>query len=471
LRPEGLVGERLNRLQPEQLRQQIFVAVRRLLKILAKQMPLVIILDDLHWVDPISAELLNFLFTLVASDRIMFVCAQRREGSDLPNDRLRRLQSLMPGQTLQLLLDRLSPAYSKQLLHDLLPGAQLEPRIQGFIVQRSEGNPYFIEEFVRMLIEQERVYKEGEKWHVAENFSFDLSSVPHTLDNLIRSRIDSLPPELKSTLHIAAVIGGDFELGFLAKVMDDPNVGLSIARLESRLMLRPSENPEQWRFSHALYEAIVYQSMLQTFRQEMHLRVAKNYQALSTADRPAAYVREMAYHFLRAEELAQALPYLVQAGELAAAQHATDEALSYFRDASTVLLQVPAAADDWRWRIVLGLSELYTFIGQFAESREALESLLRSETRNRLSMAQTASLYRRLGDTVRRQGDLDEAEGFLLKARDKFNQIPGEAGHSIEWIRTMINLAWLYFAKGEFEAAKLKLEAAIAAAENRRQTG
>jgi predicted ATPase/class 3 adenylate cyclase/Tfp pilus assembly protein PilF len=464
LRPQGLVGERLDRLQPEQLRQQIFVGVRRLLKSLAKQKPLVIIFDDLHWVDPISAELLNFLFTLVVSDRIMFVCAQRREGSDLPNDRLRRLQSLMPGQTVQLLLERLGPVHSKQLLTDLLPGAQLTEQIQDLIVQRSEGNPYFIEEFVRMLIEQGIVRKEGTRWQVVNDHAFDETAVPNTLDTLIRSRIDSLPPELKQTLQYAAVIGGEFELAFLARVMDDPNVGLSVDRLASRLMLQSVRDSAQWRFSHALYEAIVYKSMLHTFRQELHLRVAENYLTLAAADQ-GGYVREIAHHFLRAENWSEALPYLVQAGELAASQHATEEALGHFREAATTLAKLPAAAVDWRWRIDIGLSAVYTFIGKFSESMAVMESMLRERMRDKLSPLQVATLYSRLGDTARKQGELERAETYLLTARDLFGGADGTEEHTLEWIRTRINLAWLYFAKGNFESAKTSLEEAIATAE------
>ncbi|MCA9978542.1 MAG: AAA family ATPase, partial [Anaerolineales bacterium] len=144
----------LNRLEPDQLRQQTFVAIRRLFKIIARKQPLILLFDDLHWIDPISAELLLFLATVVASAPILFIMAQRRQGSDLPNDRLVRLQSLLPGQTVRFLLERLQVEESRMLVHDLFSASELPQALSQTIIERSEGNPYFIEEFVRICIEE-----------------------------------------------------------------------------------------------------------------------------------------------------------------------------------------------------------------------------------------------------------------------------------------------------------------------------
>lgn len=145
--PEGVMGERLANLEPEQLRQQTSVALRRLFKSLSTQSPLVVLLDDLHWIDPVSAELLQFLITIVATAPILFVCAQRRQGGDAPNDQLVRVQSLIPTQTLRFLLERLTMEEREMLLVELLPQTDLQPDLRTYVLTQSEGNPYFIEEY------------------------------------------------------------------------------------------------------------------------------------------------------------------------------------------------------------------------------------------------------------------------------------------------------------------------------------
>ncbi len=168
MRPSGIEAERLASLEPDQLRQQVFVSLRRLFQILGKQRPMVLLLDDLHWIDPMSADLLLFLMTMVVSVPILFVCAQRRQGADLPNDRLVKVQSLIPDQTLHLHLSRLSLDDSAELLNELLPQTRLSPDIRQTILKQSDGNPYFIEEYIRMLIAQQVLQHSEDGWNVVE---------------------------------------------------------------------------------------------------------------------------------------------------------------------------------------------------------------------------------------------------------------------------------------------------------------
>lgn len=448
IQPTGLVGERLNRLEPEQLRQQIFVAVRRLLRSLTKKLPLVVFLDDLHWIDPVSAELLIFSITAVASDPILFVCAQRREGSDAPNDRLLRLQSLLPGQTLHILLDRLSPENSQLLLHELLPGAQLPPDLREKIIVRSEGNPYFIEEFVRMFIEQGYVTKGEDKWHLVPERAFDPAAIPLSLETLIRSRIDALPEALKTTVQYASILGQEFDLGVLTSLTGNPDAWLSVERLASRLMLRPIQDTDRWRFSHTLYQSVVYDSMLSTHRQGLHHQAAQILEAF-WADSETDQAKELAYHLLKSGDQLKALPYLIRAGEQAASQHAVEESLEFFRQASEIVTQLPQPDAQWQWRIAVGLGDVYRFIGQYDQSLTAFRNLLPLARTNLLSSSEQAGLFRRMGETCRRQGDYETAQSCLLKAQQIIG-IPDDTQQGLELARTLIALAWVHFAQGHF---------------------
>ncbi len=462
IKPAGLAGERLARLEPEQLRQQIFVAVRRLVISLTRQQPLVVFLDDLHWIDPVSAELLQFMVTAVSSVPILFVCAQRREGSDSPNDRLLRLYSLLPGQTVRIMLDRLPPEISRLLLSDLLPGADLSPDLQESIVVRSEGNPYFIEEFVRMFIELGHVQKVGEKWQLAAERVYDPATIPASLQTLIRSRIDALPAELKETLEYAAILGQTFEISLLASVTDNANTKLLVERLASRLMLAPVADSNRWHFSHALYESIVYESMLKVQRRQRHHRVARLLQQLWAAE--TGHAQELAYHYMRADEQAKALPYLIEAGDQAAGQYAIEEALGYYRQASDILAQLDRPNAEWQRRLAVGLGEAYRFVGQYEESLAALQTGLDSSGTAPLRAVDRATLYRRMGQTARKQGDLQAAHDYLVRAEALLTDLDDPPAIA-ELAHVLNELAWVYFSQGQFSQTLETCEQSLAYAQ------
>lgn len=451
IQPTGSAGQRLKQLEPEQLRQQTFVAIRRLLISQARRQPLILLLDDLHWIDPVSAELLVFVATMVTTDPIMFVCAQRREGSDSPNDRLVRLQSLLPGQTLQMMLDRLLPEQSQMLLHDLLPGVKLPEKLQHIIVEHSEGNPYFIEEFVRMFIEKEFVQQKDGEWQLSSAEGLATIPIPNSLETLIRSRVDALPEELKFTLQCASIIGFEFNHDLLQTITQRPDTNMAVMRLVSRLMLQATAENNQWQFSHALFESVVYNTMLKTQRKTLHVKVAETYEVRQKAS-DMTFAKELAYHYMKADEPIKALPYLIQAGEVAAAQFAEAEALMHFQEAARILSDLPQPNDKWQWRIAVGLGDVYCFMGQYADSLQALRTGISLAESGRLQRLERADLYRRLGHTARKQGDLEMARSYFKIAKEMLGE-PDDAQLQLEASRTFIGMAWVHFAQGQFDEA------------------
>ena len=461
VQPGGLEGERLGGLKPEQLRQQLFVALRRLFKTLANEQPLVLLLDDLHWVDPISAELLQFLLTTVTSAPVLFVCAQRRQGADSPNDRLVRAQSLIPTQTIQVRLERLSAAESEALLSELLPQVELPTGLRRAILQQSDGNPYFIEEYVRTLIAQGFVQHRQGRWVVDPQRVPEDIPLPSSLETLIRSRVDALPPELKQVMQYAAVVGSPFEVGVLEMVVDQPNVKTALARLESRLLVqRSAEGAERWEFNHSLIETVIYNSLLKARRQAIHLRLAQALEA-RWAGAEAEHAEQLAYHYTQAGESTKALTYLVLAGERAAARYANEEARSYFELAAQQLHSEIPVTDDFRWRIAAGLGDVYRELGQYAEARDALQAGLALAETGELSSEQKAGLHRRLGETALKQGDLETAHEHLAEALSILGEIPHSQAR-VEVARVLTDVAWIHFVQGHFDRARAACESSLA---------
>ncbi len=450
LQPSGRDGERLARLDPEQLRQQTFVALRRLVKSLALRQPLLLVLDDLHWIDAVSAELLLFMLTMVATVPILFVCAQRREGADSPNDRLVRVQSLIPTQTIRFSLERLSEAEAGVLLDDLLSQGELPETLRESLLRRSEGNPYFIEEFVRMLIEQRWIRRREDQWEVYPGRDLGNLALPATLETLIRSRVDALPGELRQLVQCAAVIGSPFEIGLLQTLCDSGSARSYLERLQARLIVTPRAEQDIWEFSHSLIETVVYGSMLRVQRKAYHQRAAEGLErrwSLGEMDQ----AERLAYHFSQAGDSARALGYLVLAGERAAAKNANEAALNYFEQATQLLSG--EVDNELSCRVAAGLGDVYRAMGRYNDSIGVLEHGLAVARTADLPLLVHASLYRRLGETTQKQGELETSEAHLNRALATLGSPANLQGRE-EAARILVGLGWTYFIQGSLDRAE-----------------
>jgi predicted ATPase len=460
----GLGAARLTQLEPEQLRQQTFVALRRLFRNLARERPFVLILDDLHWVDPVSAELLLFLATMVTADPILFVCAQRRQGADQPNDRLLRVQSLLPGQTLRMHLERLTDSDSELLLQELLPKLELPAQLQKTILERSEGNPYYLEEFVRMLIERGHLVRDDHGWRMNDGIKGSDLSLPASLETLIRSRADALPSNLRNLLGCAAVIGAPFDTDLLATIAGEDDVLGGLRRLESRLLVCRAGKPNLWQFHHSLIEAVVYGGLLRTRRQSLHYQIAEALES-RWAGSETDHAAELAYHWRRAERNEQALHYLLIAGERAAAKYANEEAVRFFEQATHLLTDQKQAPKSFQGRLSAGLGDSYRAIGRYADSCRVLQEALGGQPWEADQPEMEAGLHRRLGETVLKQGDLDDAFEHFATALTIAGRSDAQDAQS-EAARALTGLAWIHFFKGRLEQARGACEASMLYARN-----
>ncbi len=451
IHPRGQVGERIASLEPEQLRQQTFVAFRRLLRSLADERPLVIMLDDLQWIDAVSAEMLLFLLTMVTTTPVLFICTQRRQGSDAPNDRLVRMQSLIPAQTIRVSLEQLNRAEAETLLHELLASGELPNTLVATILERSGGNPYFIEEFIRMLIDRNWIQLQDDRWELHTVLDLESLQVPTSLETLIRSRIDALPAELKQLVQSAVVIGSPFEIDLLQDTCGQPNVQMNLNRLHSRLIAHPRIEGEQWEFNHSLIEAVTYNGLLRVQRRAYHQKVAEALEARSTAGDEIENAERLAYHFGKADKEDKALPYLVMAGEQARARSANEDAIGYLEEAARQLEQLLAPDYELHGRVAAGLGDAYRDIGKLEDSLTILHEGIAIS--NFLPPLLQVGLVRRLGHTAQKQGDLESSEVHLNRALSILGKAESREART-ESARILLRLAWTYLLKGQLPDAE-----------------
>lgn len=220
LQLEGAALERVKLLDPQALQAQYLAALRQLFRTLAAQRPLFLILDDTHWADPSSTDLLIKLLPLISESPILF-CFVTRPDRDAYGWKLVSAARESLGASLtELNLTPLSDADSRRLVSNLLEIESLPEHIRTLILKKAEGNPFFVEEVIRMLIDRGAIQKQGNGWVAGKEIGN--IEIPDNLQGLLLARIDRLPEDVKRTLRVAsviAVIGRQFSVRVLEQVL------------------------------------------------------------------------------------------------------------------------------------------------------------------------------------------------------------------------------------------------------------
>jgi predicted ATPase len=189
-------------------RSETFRALKAIMLRAAERQPVVVVVEDLHWIDPASEEYLAFLADAVPAARALLVCSYRSGYHHPFGDRTYHVR---------LSLRALSPPEMADITSSLLGAAEIPEALRALIAAKAEGNPFFVEEVVRMLIERGVIVAEGERWVATEDVA--AIEIPETLHGLLLARIDQLPDSAKRSLRIAAVIGRQFPVRVLEQVV------------------------------------------------------------------------------------------------------------------------------------------------------------------------------------------------------------------------------------------------------------
>jgi tetratricopeptide (TPR) repeat protein len=284
-------------------------------------------------------------------------------------------------------------------------------------------------------------------------------AIPVSLESLIRARVDSLHTSARQLLQVAAVIGQRFTRSLLMEVAEKESVDTHLEQLRTRGMLSLDATAGFLEFSHPMIEAIVYNTVLRAQRRILHSRTANALEAQWRGNE-SEHAEDLAYHFGKSEEYNKALYYLILAGERAAARHANETAVTYFEQASDLLSAVPSAGDEMRYRITYGLGEVYQFVGKYDASIAILTSGQDLATSAQLTPAQSASLYRCLGDTLRKTSDYERAIQSLQQALEILGDAPQELAAD-EAALVYVSLGWSYFMQASWDEARSSVGKAI----------
>jgi class 3 adenylate cyclase/tetratricopeptide (TPR) repeat protein len=320
-------------LDPPQRRQRTLDALKRVLLRESQVQPLLLVFEDLHWIDSETQALLQSLVESLPSACLLLLVNYRPE-----------YQHGWGSKTYytQVRLDPLLAVSADEFLQALLgDDAGLKPLTQ-LLIARTEGNPFFLEESVRTLVETRVLVGEPGAYRLGQ--ALPTIQVPATVQAVLAARIDRLPPEQKRLLQTAAVIGHEVSLPLVQAIAELPEAALhsGLAHLQAAEFLYETRLfPErEFTFKHALTYEVAYGSLLQERRRALHAQIVAALEALA-GDRLTEQVERLAHHALRGELWAKALAYCRQAGEKVLARSAYREAAGYFEQALSALPHLP----------------------------------------------------------------------------------------------------------------------------------
>jgi predicted ATPase len=323
-----------------------------------------VVFEDLHWIDNETQALLNLLVDALATACIVLLVNYRPEYHHQWGNKTYYTQ---------LRLDPLGRESADEMLAALLgEGVELAP-VKRLVIERTEGNPFFMEEMVQALFEQGVLVRNG-----AVKLAKPLNDirVPPTVQAILASRIDRLRAEEKELLQTLAVLGREFPSGLIRRVTGKSEAELepmlSDLQLSEFIYEQPAMGDIEYQFKHALTLEVAYNSVLVERRRLLHERAAGAIEALF-ADRLEDYLPELAHHFSRSGNARKAVDYLGRAGQQTARQFAHSEAVGYFTRALELLKNLPAGLDRDRQELDLQMAlewSLYVARAAGAPERE-----------------------------------------------------------------------------------------------------
>src|SRR5829696_4497771 len=347
-------------LEGDALVEHIAAATRGYLRARADLMPTMIVLDDLHWADTASLDLMLSVAALVEDLPLLIACLLRPD-KDAPSwSAIEKARSQLGAHYTEILLEPLDAEDSKELLGNLLYIEDLPESVRILILNKAEGNPFFVEEVIRTLIDSEYIVQENNHWRATREIVN--VNIPDTLTGVLSARIDRLPENTKHVAQTAAVLGRIFAHRALTTVcaaappperIEDVGPHLGVLTYEELVRERMPDPELEYSFKHALTREAAYELLLLRRRKELHRRAGEVLERLYPEQR-GEFASALAHHFRQGEEWQRSADYAMRAGTQAVKVYAMSEALAHYDNAYEALTRLPDASPEQLCDAILG---------------------------------------------------------------------------------------------------------------------
>ncbi|PYJ11989.1 MAG: hypothetical protein DME93_08740 [Verrucomicrobia bacterium] len=415
------IQERVRFLSTEALQARILQAVQEYIHARAKRHPLVLVWEDMHWSDPSSLEVFQNLLPLINKVPLLLICIARSDENPA-TELLNRTETKFRENFQRIELSLLTREQSRSLFEQFLKIDNQETRT--LILDRAEGNPFFLEELIRSL--RDSGVLRIEQSHLVATREIKAIDVPDTVQATVMTRIDRLAPSSKSTLQRASVIGRIFQERILVRLQKEDGAKLadSLDELQRREFVRLTEETptddrdRKYLFRHAIIYEVAYNSMLLARRKDLHKIVAETLEQLFP-DRRQDLCATIGFHFERAEAHEQAASYLGRAAERAKATFANAEAIGFYESAIRATEHLLLANDapehqHGAFQLNEGLGDLFTLIGEQEKARAIFQRAL--DFLSKIDIVGRARIYRKIGFGHSLQRHFAASEEALAKA-------------------------------------------------------
>ncbi|MCI0713962.1 MAG: tetratricopeptide repeat protein [Chloroflexi bacterium] len=412
--------------------------------------PTVMFLEDLHWIDDSSLSLLNHLLNEIPSGKLLVVCLTRPEFFERHpawGESHNRLD-----------LKPLTADASRALVNEVLQKMLVIPDdLRQLIVKGAEGNPFYVEELVKMLIDDGIIQRGHDEWQVEMKQLTELR-VPPTLIGVLQARLDSLPPAEKATLQRASVVGRLFWDAVVAELADNHDVTSQIDQLHSRELIFPRgqsafSGAQEYIFKHAILRDVAYETVLLKLRRAYHAQVA-SWLEQHTGDRVSEYLTLIAGHYELADENARAADYYYRAGD---ALHRVSDfrgALTAFERAFAL---VPEEDPVLRAQLLVGIGKTHNDLSDYSAATSYLTQGLELAHQS-LDHAIEVQALNKLCIVLKRIGDYEEAESHVERALALAHSSEDRTGIA----DSLNNLGNVASDRGEYEVARHHYEESLA---------
>lgn len=433
---------------PEFLQQRTFLAMGEWVEVLVKKRSLIMVFEDLHWADPSSVKLIQYLLTLTVYNPVLMICVTRPERDSAFWDIKAQSSQHYADNYKEIVLWPLTDEESRQVIKHLLKLEQIPKSLETLLLNRAAGNPLFLEELLRSLIEEGVIQPtEDGRWQITR--AVTEIDIPTTLQGVLTARIDRLEDSVKRVLQVAAVVGRVFPRFVLTPIVGNAEiVEKALTQLEAADLIEVHSHDTQpeYRFKHVLTHETAYNSMLNQQRKIIHDQIGDHMSPLywQLGEEYAAIVAD---HYYKSENWPRALRYFQRAAEAAIQSFANQQAVEFYNQALEVADKLGAAADQPALLAIYeGRAKILTRLGVPQQAIADYEAMLAKAKELDDDSAQMRALNG-IGSLHASHYDFSQAAEFFKEALAVARRLGDERGMA----DTLSQLGNFYYSLGKLE--------------------
>lgn len=444
-------SQQATRISPEYEKMRLYDAVFQSFELMSREAPVFIFFDDMQWSREADLELLGYVMRNINPLRICICCAYRTEEIDEKHPLQQFLRAMSREHRFESIeLHGLSESDTSLLINTII-GLAVPVHVAKMIYDETSGNPFYIEEIIKSLVNDKTLYWNGARWAFRD---IDKITLPTSVGDLLQRRLNDIESEQKDILVIASAIGNQFSLSLLQYVTES-NEGYLLDVLDACLKrgLVSLEQEEEYSFSSILLQRTLYENMSTIKKHRLHLKIAQTIERLNYDNIEHVY-ENLAHHYLMAEYWETAFEYNFKAAEKLKKLYANQDAILRYRTCLKLIKKNRIVRPDIEAKIIQGLAEIYYLIGDYGEATRQYRAVLEHTD---LAPLQRSDIMRNMARVYQRLADFDNALKCLAQGKVLLNK----QDYALRIAQLDSDAIWIYCKRGEFDKALQTAEQAL----------